>query len=118
MNDVDDEAIKRDPYGYVIKCVPRFKHKARWYKGRTDDDDDIENDPDAQYANAHNTKKCACYTKGNDGWALMRKAWAREKDTSSIEIPHRNPDAFGMYIYNDFQGPGSLRPPPPQSYIS
>ncbi|KAK6003277.1 hypothetical protein QM012_001122 [Aureobasidium pullulans] len=36
----------------------------------------------------------------------MRKAFARKINTETIEIPHRDPDCFDMYVYNDFAGYG------------
>lgn len=36
----------------------------------------------------------------------MRKAFSRKIDVETIEIPHREPDFFDMYVYNDFAGYG------------
>lgn len=104
---IDDETIAKAPYEYITQCVPASEFEARWRMDRAERGEDFgEQNPRELWAEEHNTKKCACYTKASDGWSLMRKAWAREIDTTTVEIPQRNPDAFDMYVYNDFQSYG------------
>ncbi|KAG9935043.1 hypothetical protein KCV05_g2376, partial [Aureobasidium melanogenum] len=106
-NDINDEKIKQDPYTYITNCAPRFEFKSRYYKQHLEDDDFDPDQADELFAKEHNEKKCACFDKSRtDGWSMMRKAFARKMDAETMEIPHRDPDCFGMYVYNDFAGYG------------
>lgn len=49
----------------------------------------------------------AASTMPDHKWILMRGAWIKFAD-SMRERNYRSPDAFEMYIYNDFEGYGIL----------
>jgi hypothetical protein len=73
-----------------------------------EEDEDFDEEKASElFADEHNNRKCACFNKDRtDGWSMMRKAFARKMDAETIEIPHRDPDSFNMYVYNDFAGYG------------
>ncbi|KAH0339813.1 hypothetical protein KCU81_g7121, partial [Aureobasidium melanogenum] len=108
-HEMTEEKLKQDPHAYITNCLPRFEFKDRYNKKRQDDEDYDEGDGEAgrAWAKEHNEKKCPCFDKSRtDGWAMMRKAFTRKIDVETIEVPHRDPDCFGMYVYNDFAGYG------------
>ncbi|KAI5235432.1 hypothetical protein E4T43_09272 [Aureobasidium subglaciale] len=106
--DMTEEKIKNDPYTYIVNCPPRFEFEARYNKEHDDGGEDFDEEKASElWADEHNGRKCACFNKERtDGWSMMRKAFARKMDAETIEIPHRDPDRFDMYVYNDFAGYG------------
>ncbi|KAI4723830.1 hypothetical protein E4T49_08445 [Aureobasidium sp. EXF-10728] len=106
-HEMTEEKLKQDPHTYIMNCAPRFEFEARYNKEHENDEDFDEEEASDLWAKEHNQRKCACFDKSRtDGWSMMRKAFARKMDAETIEIPHRDPDAFGMYVYNDFAGYG------------
>ncbi|KAG9660995.1 hypothetical protein KCU64_g2844, partial [Aureobasidium melanogenum] len=85
-HEMTEETIKQDPYTYITNCLPRFEFKARYNRQHQEDEDFDEEEREAgkTWAKEHNEKKYV----------------------ETIEIPHREPDCFGMYVYNDFAGYG------------
>lgn len=106
-HDMNETKAQSDPYTYIRHCAPRFDCEARYNKEHGMDDDWNEEKGSELFADEHNDRKCACFNKDRtDGWSMMRKAFARKIDAETIEIPHRDPDNFNMYVYNDFAGYG------------
>ncbi|THX45545.1 hypothetical protein D6D06_10435 [Aureobasidium pullulans] len=106
-HEMHEDKIKNDPYTYITNCAPRFEFESRYNKEHEDDDDFDEEKASELWADEHNDRKCACFNKDRtDGWTMMRKAFARKMDAETIEIPQRDQDMFGMYVYNDFTGYG------------
>ncbi|KAG9575579.1 hypothetical protein KCU97_g14125, partial [Aureobasidium melanogenum] len=106
-HEMSEEKIKQDPYTYIMNCLPRFEFKDRYNKQHQEDEDFDEEEREAgkTWAKEHNERKCPWFDKSRtDDWAMMRKAFARKMDVETIEVPHREPDFFGMYVYNDFAG--------------
>lgn len=99
--------IKQDPYTYITNCIPRFEFKARYNRQHQEDEafDEEDSEADKLWTKEHNERKCPCFDKSRtDGWSMMRKVFARKMDVETIEVPHREPDYFNMYVYNDFSG--------------
>jgi hypothetical protein len=106
-HDMNEAMVQKDPYTYIRNCAPRFEFEARYNKEHEEDEDFDEEKASELFADEHNNRKCACFDKDRtDGWSMMRKAFARKMNAETIEIPHRDPDFFNMYVYNDFAGYG------------
>jgi len=107
-HDMNESKVQSDPYTYIRHCAPRFEYEARYNREHGMDEDWDEEKGSEIFADEHNDRKCACFNKDRtDGWSMMRKAFARKIDAETIEIPHRDPDNFNMYAYNDFAGYGT-----------
>lgn len=99
---------KKDPYEYILMRRPAYDFQA-----------ENETKPEDQQLGEDKLEELwrekgeeiphdiASSTKPDHKWVIMRGAYIKFADAMR-ERGYRSPDAFDMYIYNDFEGYGCL----------